>query len=282
MSGTSPIRLGSATSGWTFESGSSVEESASGIQSCTIQALWPDGDTVLSNLPSAGASASTIDSSGYIPSSFLLDYTEAGPNIDYLEGRIARAKFKFKRQDPNRTGPTASRNVFADTVLNYDSQFNQQSFAVIGLGGVANVSLTGQNPNQFGFPEPKVTVKYNSSTEPDFTGTLANMYALPGSAKAAGFPNVGEVTVPHTFQASAGSVVTYFNGTDFISILLSVDTSFTFEVIYRSHPRGWQLINFKYDPIANRSFFDVEEQWRNYYFFFSVRFISAFPPIPPP
>ncbi len=281
MPGTSPIRLGSAVSGWTFESGSSVEESASGIQSCTVQALWPDGDTVLSNLPAAGASASTIDSSGYIPSSFLLDYTEAGPNIDYLEGRIARVKFKFKRQDPNRTGATASRQVFADTVLNYDSQFNQQTFAVIGLGGVANVSITGQNPNQFGFPEPKVTVKYNSTTEPDFTGTLANLYATPGSARAAGFPNVGEVTVPSTFQVAAGGVVTYFNGTNFVSELLSAATTFVFETIYRSHPRGWQLIAFKYDPIANRSFFDVEEQWRNYYFFFGTQLISRTPPAPP-
>ncbi len=281
MPGTSPIRLGSATSGWTFESGSSVDESASGIQSCTIQALWPDGDTVLSNLPAAGASASTVDSSGYIPSSFLLDYTEAGPNVDYLEGRIARAKFKFKRQDPNRTGATASRQVFADTVLNYDSQFNQQTLAVVGLGGVSNVGLTGQNPNTFGFPEPKVTVKYNSSTEPDFTGTLANLYALPGSARAAGFPNVGDVTVPSTFPVGTGAVITYFDGMNYVSVLLTRPTTFYFETIYKAHPRGWQLINFKYDPVANRSFFDVEEQWRNYYFFFGVTFIGASPPLPP-
>ncbi len=281
MPGTSPIQLGSAVSGWTFEAASSVEESASGIQTCTVQALWPIGSTVLSNLPAAGASVSTIDSTGYVPSSFLLDYTEAGPNVDYLEGQIARVKFKFKRQDPNRTGSSASRQVFADTVLNYDSQFNQQTFAVVGLGGVNNVSLTGQNPNVFGFPEPKVTVKYNSTSEPDFSGSLANMYALPGSSNAAGFPNVGEVTVPSTFQTAAGGVVSYFDGTNFTSELLAADTTFVFATVYRPHPRGWQLINFKYDPVANRSFFDVEEQWRNYYFFFGTRLISRTPPAPP-
>ncbi len=275
MLGTPPIQLGSAVSGWTFEAASSVEESASGIQTCTVSALWPVGSTVLSNLPAAGSSVSAITS--YIPSSFLLDYTEAGPSVDFIEGTVARVKFKFKRQDPNRMGETASRQVFPDTVLNYDSQFNQQTFAVIGLGGVANVSLTGQNPNQFGFPEPKVTVKYNSSTEPDFTGTLANMYAQPGTAKALNFPNVGEVTVPVTTQAGPGSVVSYYDGTDFVSILLHVATTFYFENVYRSHPRGWQLINFKYDPVANRSFFDVEEQWRNYYFFFATRFLSKTP-----
>ncbi len=282
MAAGDPIRIGSAVSGWTFEAASSVDESASGIQTCTVSALWPIGSTVLSNLPAAGAAISTIVPNSYIPSSFLLDYTEAGPNIDYLEGTIARVKFRFKRQDPNRTGSTASRHVFADTVLNYDSQFNQQTFAVIGLGGVSNVSLTGQNPNQFGFPEPKATVKYNSTTEPDFTGTLANMYALPGTARALNFPNVGDVTVPSTFQTAAGGVVTYFDGINFISELLAVDTSFTFETIYKSHPRGWQLINFKYDPVANRSFFDVQEEWRNYYFFFGTRLISRIPPAPPP
>ncbi len=275
MPGTSPIQLGSAVSGWTFEAASSVEESASGIQTCTVQALWPDGSTVLSNLPAAGSSVSGITS--YIPSSFLLDYTESGPGVDFIEGTVARVKFKFKRQDPNRTDITASRQVFADTVLNYDSQFNQQTLAVVGLGGVNNVSITGQNPNTFGFPEPKVTVKYNSSSEPDFTGTLANMYALPGSAKALGFPNVGDVTVPSTFLVGPGGVVSYFNGTNFVSVLVTVPTTFQFSTIYKSHPRGWQLINFKYDPVANRSFFDVEEQWRNYYFFFGTVFVGKSP-----
>ncbi len=278
MAGTPPIRLGSAISGWTFESGSSVEESASGIQSCTVQALWPDGDTVLSNLPAAGSSVSTIDGSGYVPSSFLLDYTEAGPNVDYLEGRIARAKFKFKRQDPNRTGPTASRNVFADTVLNYDSQFNQSAFSVIGLGGTSSLSLTGNNPNTFGFPEPKVTVKYNSSTDPAIgIGDLSTLYALPGSAKASGFPPVNDITVPSTFPVPAHALVQYFDGTNYVSLTPAVDTTFYFQTTYKPHPRGWQLINLKYDPVANRSFFDVEEQWRNYYFFFGVQFIGHSP-----
>ncbi len=278
MAGTSPIKLGSASlSSWTFEAASSISTSPSGIQSCVVSALWPDGSTILSNLPVAGASVSGIEPTGYIPSSFVLDLTENGPSIDYLEGRIARAKFAFKRQDPNRTGSTASRQVFADTVLNYDSQFNQQTMAVVGLGGVNNVSLTGQNPNTFGFPEPKVTVKYNSTSEPDFTGTLANMYALPGSARAAGFPNVGDVTVPSTFPVGSGAVVSYFDGTNFVSLLLSAPTTFYFETIYKSHPRGWQLINFKYDPVANRSFFDVEEEWRNYYFFFGTTFIGKSP-----
>ncbi len=278
MAGTSPIKLGSASlSSWTFEAASSISTSISGIQSCVVSALWPDGSTILSNLPAAGASISGIEPTGYIPSSFVLDLTDNGPSIDYLEGKIARAKFAFKRQDPNRTGSTASRQVFSDTVLNYDSQFNQQTFAVIGLGGTTEVSLTGQNPNQFGFPEPKVTVKYNSTTEPDFTGTLANMYALPGSAKALNFPNVGDVTVPSTFAVGPGAVVNYFDGAHFVSLLVSVPTTFQFATVYKSHPRGWQLINFKYDPVANRSFFDVEEQWRNYYFFWGTVFIGKSP-----
>ncbi len=281
MPGTSPIRLGSATSGWTFESGSSVEESASGIQAVSVKALWPDGDTVLSNLPAAGASASIIDPSGFIPSTFLLDYTSKGPSVEYLEARIARATFDFKRQDPNRTGSTASRQVFADTVLNYDSQFNQSSFAVLGLGGTTSLSLTGQNPNTFGFPEPVVTVVYNTSTEPRISVDFPTLYALPGTAKATGFPTISDIIVPASFPVPAGALVTYFDGTEYQGFNAVVDTTFNFETTYKPHPRGWQLTNVKYSPVANRSFFDVEERWRNYYFFFGTRFIGSIPPIPP-
>ncbi len=282
MAGTPPIRLGSAVSGWTFEAASSVEESVSGIQTCTVSALWPIGSTVLSNLPAAGASVSTIESTGYIPSSFVLDYTEAGPNIDYIEGQIARVKFKFKRQDPNRTGPTASRHVFADTVLNYDSELFQSTYSVVGLGGTVSGSLTGPNPNKFGFPEPVVTVVYNSTTEPTIAGgNLASLYALPGSANAASFPSAGDLTIPLVAPIPAGSLISYFDGSDYISTQLLVDTVITFELIYKAHPRGWQLTKFKYNPVANRTFFDVEEEWRNYYFAFGARFISAVPPIPP-
>ncbi len=275
MPGTSPIRLGSAVSGWTFESGSSVEESASGIQSCTIQALWPDGDTVLSNLPAAGASASTIDGSGYIPSSFLLDYTEAGPNIDYLEGRIARAKFKFKRQNPNRTGATASRQVFTDTIINYDTELLQSSFAVVGLGGTVSGSLSQPRQNRMGFPEPQVRVIYNSSTEPT---PAAGIFALPGSARAIDFPPVTDISVPVSFPVAAGTLVQYFNGLTYISETATVETTYNMALIFKTNPKGWQFVNLKYSPVCARSFFDVEETWRNFYFAFGTQFISKIPP----
>ncbi len=271
MPGTSPIRLGSATSGWTFESGSSVEESASGIQSCTINALWPDGDTVLSNLPSAGASASTIDSSGYIPSSFLLDYSEAGPNIDYLEGRIARAKFKFKRQDPNRTGVTASRKVTVDTIIDYKNSVGLPTYA-FGPSGQPVDSI-------FGFPEPVCTVTYNSTTEPLFSDGI---HALPGSARAANFPPVPTISVPISFVVPPGSVVSFFNGSTFVSIgPVVVATLFTFSQNYIASPAGWQLIKLQVAPCCARSFFDVEEQWRNFYQFQNVSLIGIIPPPPP-
>ncbi len=271
MPGTAPIRLGSATSGWTFESGSSVEESASGIQSCTVNALWPDGDTVLSNLPAAGASASTIDSSGYIPSSFLLDFTEAGPNIDYLEGRIARAKFKFKRQDPARIGSTASRQVFTDTILNYKNSAGLPTYA-FGPDGQPVDSV-------FGFPEPVCTVVYNSTAEPV---TSDGIHALPGSARAAGFPPVPVIAVPITFVVGPGGVVSYFNGTTLVSIgPVAVTTTFYFSENFIASPSGWQLIKLRVSPCCGRSFFDVEEQWRNFYQFQNVTLVNVIPPPPP-
>ncbi len=285
MPGTSPIRLGSATSGWTFESGSSVEESASGIQSCTVQALWPDGDTVLSNLPAAGASVSTIEGSGYIPSSFLLDYSEAGPNIDYLEGRIARAKFKFKRQDPNRIGRTFAI-VESDSLINYQSPLNEISTTFIAYsGGGAGASGLGRF-GPFGFPEPVVTVIYNATTQPGIgSGSLGQLYALPGSATTQGFPPAPSIFNPISIPVSPGGTVSYYEASSSAYVIkgpVTVFTTMSFIQEYRPNVLGWQLEKIKSTAIAGGAFYDVEEEWRIYYLLpFGATFIGAVPPLPP-
>ncbi len=267
MPGTSPIRLGSAASGWTFESGTSVETSSSGIQTCSVKALWPIGATILSNLPAAGASVSAITS--YIPASFLLDYSGGGPAVEYLEAGIARATLKYARQDPNASGLTNSRRVFPDTIVNYKSV----------LSGWMNYQLaaTGERLDGiFGFPEPVCTVKYNTSTEPAYSDGI---YALPGTTRAQGFPPVFPIDIPISFVAAAGSVVSYFDGTTFVSVgPLAVQTAFNFRYNFLANPSGWQLTKLKYDPIAGRSFFDVEESWRNFYLAIGVTFVNAIPP----
>lgn len=277
MAGTSPIKLGSASvSGWTFQTGSNSTTDQYGIQSCDVMALFPDGSNVYNNIPAEGSSFSTVFGNSYLPSSFLLDFFEGAPRVDFLEGTVAKTIFRFKRIDPlfaNR------RTISVDTVLNYDSQFNQSSFQVVGLGGTAGLSLTGPNPNTFGFPEPTVSVKYSTSTPPGIgAGDLSTLYALPGSIKAQGFPTPSDVTIPTTFLAPAGALVGYFDGSTYQSLQVNVDTTFTFSTRYKSHPRGWQLTKLQYTPVANRNFFAVEETWRNYYFFFGVQFVSKVPP----
>ncbi len=270
MAAGDPIRIGSAVSGWTFESGSGIETSPSGIQSCSVKALWPIGSTVLSNLPAGGAAISTIVPNTYIPSSFLLDLTEAGPGIEYLEGTIARATFKFKRQDPARVGQAASRQVSTDTIINYKNSAGLPSYS-LGPDGQPVDSV-------FGFPEPVCTVKYNSATEPV---TSDGIHALPGSSRAAGFPPVPTIGVPISFVVGPGSVVSYFDGTVFVSIgPVDVTTTFTFSENFIACPSGWQLIKLKVDPCCARSFFDVEEQWRNFYQFQNVTLVSVVPPAP--
>ncbi len=266
MAGTSPIQLGSAVSGWTFEAASSVEESASGIQTCTVSALWPIGSTVLSNLPAAGSSVSAITS--YIPSDFLLDYTESGPGVDYIEGTVSRVKFKFKRQDPNRTGSVASRLVTTDTILNYQTGFQQVQLLIAA-------NATFEDPAPKGFPEPVVTVVYNSSAEPSLTRGL---YALPGSAEAASFPPVITINQPSTIYLPVGGSL-YF-GTQIYGPVSAL-TRFDFQILFTGDPAGWQLTKFKYSPVANRAFFDVEEQWRNSYYYSATNLINVTPPIAP-
>ncbi len=288
MPGTSPIPLGSAVSGWTFEAASSVEESASGIQTCTVSALWPVGSTVLSNLPAAGASVSVIEGSGYIPSSFVLDYSEAGPNIDYLEGKIARVKFKFRRQDPNRIGRMFAI-VESDSVINYKSPLNENSLQFIAYNAGGAASAGAGTFGSFGFPEPVVTVIYNSTTQPAIgTGSLSQLYALPGSSGAFGFPPVPPIFNPISFPVSPGGSVTYYTGTNgpnsgFITVgPVAVQTQFNFISRYDPNVLGWQLEKIKTMPIAGGAFYDVSEEWRIYYLVPSgATFVSAIPPVPP-
>ncbi len=286
MAGTSPIRLGSAVSGWTFESGSSVAESSSGIQSCTINALWPDGDTVLSNLPAAGAGVSVIEGSGYIPSSFVMDYSEAGPNIDYLEGRIARAKFKFKRQDPARIGRTFAI-VESDSVINYKSPLNENSLSIINFTGLPSGFTGNTTFGNFGFPEPVVSVRYNSTSQPGIgAGSLGQLYALPGSANTLGFPTAPSIFNPISMPVSPGGSITYYDATAaaFVTVgPVTVQTTITFITEYRPNVLGWQLEKIKSIPIAGGAFYDVEEQWRIYYLLpYGSTFVGAVPAIPPP
>ncbi len=284
MPGTSPIQLGSAVSGWTFEAASSVEESASGIQTCTVQALWPVGSTVLSNLPAAGASASVITS--YIPSSFLLDYTEAGPSVDFIEGTVARVKFKFKRQDPNRIGRTFAI-VESDSVINYKSQLNDNYLQFIGYIGGTNSGQSSQSAfGSFGFPEPVVTVKYNSTIQPGIgTGGFGQIYALPGSANTTGFPPAGTISYPISIPVGPGASVTYYDpntGTIVTIGPVTVSTTFNFVAEYRPNVLGWQLEKIRSTAIAGGAFYDVQEDWRIYYLLpTGAILVGSIPPVPP-
>ncbi len=287
MAGTSPIQLGSAVSGWTFEAASSVEESASGIQTCTVSALWPDGSTVLSNLPAAGASVSTIDSTGYVPSSFLLDYSEAGPNVDYIEGRVARVKFKFKRQDPNRIGRTFAI-IESDSVINYQSPLNENTLRLISFTGNSQSSAIDNGSSTFGifgFPEPDVSVKYNSTTSPGIgTGGLTQLYGLPGTAATQGFPAAPSIFLNVSIPVRVGGSVTYYNPTTsaFVTVgPVHADTTFSFVDEYRPYFLGWRLEKLKTIPISGGAFYDVEEQWRLTYMAYGSTFIGSVPPVHP-
>ncbi len=283
MPGTSPIPLGSAVSGWTFEAASSVEESASGIQTCTVQALWPIGSTVLSNLPAAGSSVSAITS--YIPSSFLLDYSDGGPGVDYLEGTVARVKFKFKRQDPNRIGRTFAI-IESDSVINYKSPLNENYLQFIAYQGGTNVGQSSQSTfGSFGFPEPVVSVKYNSTAQPGIgSGSLGQLYAIPGSANTTGFPPAPSIFNPISIPVGPGASVSYYDPVLAMVVTVGptiVNTTFNFVTEYRPNILGWQLEKIKSIAIAGGAFYDVEEEWRIYYLLpYGSTFVSAIPPPP--
>lgn len=266
-----PIKLGSAnTTGFIFESGSSVSTDEYGIQTCEVRALFPDGSMIYNNIPVAGVSFSAVFGNSYLPSSFLLDYSEGGPAVEYVEGQVARVKFNFKRQDPTQIGV---RKIYVDSTINYKTLLSPINYAL----------ATGQasGESELGFPEPVVTVLYSSTTRPGIgSGGLSQLYAQPGSTNATGFPSVPEIDVPLVFLAPAGSVVSYYDGETFVSSTLEVDTTFTFNLRFKPNPSGWQLVRLKSDPVAAAAFYAIEETWRNFYIFFGVQFINAIPPPP--
>lgn len=269
-----PIRLGSAApSALVFETGSRVTTSDSGIQTCSVKALCAEGANIFSLLPAAGVPFSAVFGNNYLPSSFLVDYTDTGPEIEYLEGKTARATINFKRQDPTQIGV---RKIFTDSVINYSSLLSPFTSAGFAASGEEQEGV-------FGFPEPVVTVKYNSSTRPSIgAGGLSTLYALPGSTQASGFPDAPVITIPWSQVVAGGNVVQYFNGTEIVVGTLVVDTTFNFVFTFQPNSRGWQLIRVKTDPVAAQSFWDVQEEWRNFYFFLRTQFVSAVPPVPPP
>jgi hypothetical protein len=120
-------------------------------------------------------------------------------------------------------------------------------------------------------------VKFNSTDLPSIgSGNLDTLYALPGTQLALGFPPVPDITVPQTFVVGAGGVVTYYNGTAFVSVgPLTVETRFNFNFIFKPNARGWQLTRLKADPVAGQSFYDVEQNWRNFYFFNRMHFFPS-------
>jgi len=262
-----PIRLGSAAvTGFTFESGSAVSTDQYGIQTCAVRSLFPAGESVYNSLPSEGVSFASVFGNSYLPSSFLLDFFEGAPGVEYQDAKVARVTFKFKRIDPlfaNR------RIVTVDSVINY--QNNALSQVIVFTNGLF------QN-NVFGFPDPTASVTYSTSTAPGIgTGGLSSLYALPGSSNATGFPAVPDIPIPYSFKVVRGSVISYWDGTTFQTFTANADTTFIFNLNFIANPRGWQLVKLKYDPVANRNFFAVEEQWRNFYSFLGAQFVSHTP-----
>jgi hypothetical protein len=267
-----PIKLGSAAGNrLVFERGSRITTTDSGIQSCSVSALCPDGQNVFSYVPAAGANFNNVFGNSYLPATFKVDYTGGGADIEYLEGKAARITINFKRPDPNQTQGRAGAKIFVDSAINYKSILDQWQQPGIQASD-------GTQPSLFGFPEPIVTVKYTNATPPAIAGGLSGLYAQPGTSRTAGFPALNEINTPLDFSLPSGATMTYFDGTTFVSMgPLASDTLFHFRMVFQPNSMGWQLEKLKWDPQSDASFFDVEETWRGSYFFVYVRLSSHVP-----
>jgi hypothetical protein len=266
-----PIKLGSAAgSRLVFERGSRITTTPSGIQSCAVSALCPDGANVFSFLPAAGTTFNLVFGNSYLPSTFRVDVTGGGYDIEYLEGKAARVTINFKRPDPTRTQGRPGAKISVDSAINYKSILDAWQQPAIQASD-------GTRPSLFGFPEPIVTVKYVSVTPPTIGG-INTLYAQPGTPRTAGFPSLSEIDAPLDFTIPNAGVVTYFDGTAFRTFTASGTQICHFQMVFLPNPLGWQFEKLKWDPQSDSNFYDVEETWRGAYFFNSVRFLGHSPP----
>jgi hypothetical protein len=277
------IRLGSALSPrLIFQDGSTITTGTSGIQECSIKALCPDAQNVFNFIPKAGAAYDTVFGNNYLPNDFRVDYTGGGATINYGKGNTAEITLAFKRPDPATAGGTTpappgqnGRTVSVDSVINYKSLLD-------GFAPAPMVDADGQPSSKLGFPEPIVTVKYNTATPPPIAGGTVNaLYALPTDPRASGFPVMpGEIIFPFQTAMGIGAVGSYWDSGTASLVSFGPTTAvtiFSFQLTFVANPLGWQLQRLKWDPVSGQTFYDVEEEWRGRFYFGGTEFVNKVP-----
>jgi hypothetical protein len=266
-----PIKLGSAAAGGlVFQTGSRITTDEQGIQRADIIALYGGG-----GIPSLarGTPYNEVFDNGFLPGSFVLDSLD----IEFLPAKALSGTIVFKRTDPAQSGRTKA-TISVDSVVNYKSILSGSFYPTPFIG----VPASGDpNLNVIGFPEPIVTVSYNSSSMPRIARGVNGLYATPDEPAAAGFPVLSDIRVRFEIRLSAGAAGQYWNGTAFIAFgPLTVDSIFQFRFMFSANPLGWQLQKLKWDPVGNPgapAAYGIEEQWRGLYFFTGVEFIRVVP-----
>ena len=268
-----PIKLGSAAgTSLIFTTGSKVTTDDKGVQSCSVTALYGDGQNVFSALPAAGTPFNAIFGNNYLPSDFKVDITGGGFDIEYAEGKSARVTINFKRPDPTQPpGPNGQRNrkVSFDTQISYKSL---TSYSVIGLSGTmaSSGSEADDRYARIGIPEPVVSLTYNIDNQPNIT-----QQQLFGQLDTTGFPTVSGISVPFSLPAFSGAQVVYYANGQVITEVVSGNYSYNFTINFS--PLGWRLTRLHSTPHADETFFDVEEQWTNIFDLSGSSFVGRTP-----
>jgi hypothetical protein len=271
-----PIKLGSAGGNrLVFERGSRITTTPSGIQSCSVSALCPDGQNVFNFVPAAGANFNNVFGNNYLPATFKVDYTGGGADIEYLEGKAARITINFKRPDPNQAQGRPGAKIGVDSAVNYKSVLSGAFYPTPVLGWPASGD---PNHDVMGFPEPIVYVRYNNPTVPPIARGFNGLYATPDEPAAAGFPVMPEIRVRFEVFLPNGATIQYWDGSAYVNYGPAVGNKiFVFRLIFSPNSLGWQLQKVKADPQADSSFYDCEEEWRMKYFFNGVQFVRISP-----
>ncbi len=281
-----PIKLGSAAGTvLIFETGSKINTSTSGVQSCTIKAVYGDGQNIFSKIPAAGTPFNEVFGNSYLPGDFKVDTTGGGYDIEYIEGKAARVTINFKRPDPAQPpggNGQRARKVSVDSTIKYQ---NLVSSSIIGYAGGATgfgaqIGQPQDDPGlRYGFPEPVITVTYNQDARPTIEQMTRTLYIQAGDPRAEDFPDTPTITTPMKLPAPTGSVVAYTTNNSEVVVdgPLASDYTYTMNMLFAPSQLGFKLTGFKWEPHADEAFFDVTETWQMYYSITGSQFVSKQP-----
>lgn len=238
MAAHDPIKIGSGLSDLVPQPGWEITTNEFGTDVCELEYHLSSQSTALSLRPARGdayAGTSAIPLSGF----YVDDAKVRGE-----EGTTATLRVLYKK-----------RNTSRSPVIEADTDRKVSNNIIAGVPSALSVF------GSVGFPEPVVTSRYCSSSAPNFASLMGAVKST-ADAVAAGFPTLADIT--SKFHIGSSGFLDA-NGDP-----IAIGT--TYEILWKASP-FWTNTKLGYTPICAGQFYEVQENWRNTYYYNGFRLV---------